>query len=494
MKIIETERTLKVLPQGSTIDTDMLLNWRTKKGDEWLYIENNVVNRIVLGMSALSYKTRPVPNPRNWMDPRLEEFQQRDVAMGSNLGDILNRNKMGLGKTVETIKMLQGMGCTDVVICAPKTVCPQWVKAFNAWWPEVAGTVELYNPYAKICVINYDKLRNEKILLQVRSHRHDAVVFDEIHKMKNRDTQQTKAAKLIPAQWHIGLTGTPILKHPDDLWSILHALDWRYSGTSYWAFVNYFCTVVEGQFGRKIDGITEDKARLDMLHSILNLVSIHNPNVQVAKGKRVTVVPLEMSTKQKVLYKKIKNLVLDELPENCTIANGAVHAMRLQQATSWPGLFDESIPGAKFEWVLDFCQGTDEQILILSSFAKTANALSRFLQSKDVTCTEYTGQQKEQVKLANKEAFIQGKYQVLVGTIDAVGTGVDGLQVARLGVMLEQDWSPMINEQCEDRLNRKGQERPVRWYYLQCNRSFDNHVGKVNLKKADSIRKALEEE
>lgn len=494
MKIMETESTLKVLPQGSPLDTKMLLNWRQKKNDPWLYVENNVVNRLVLGLSALKYKSRPVPEPRNWMDPRLEQFQQADVAKGSNLGDILNRNKMGLGKTVETIKMLKGMDCKDTVICAPKTVCLQWQASFATWWPEVADTVEVYNPYASICVVNYDKLRNEKILLQLRSRRHDAVVFDEVHKLKNRTAQQTEAAKMIPAQWHIALTGTPILRQPDDLWSILHAIDWHYSGTSYWGFVNYFCNVVEGPFGRKIEGVTDNEEHLAILHKLLELVSIHNPNVEVAKGKRIIPVQLDMSPKQAALYKRIKNLVLDELPENCTIANGAVHAMRMQQTTSWPGLFDVDTPGAKFEWVADFCQGTDEQILVLSKFAKTATALNRYLSSKDVSSTLYTGLQTDKLKRLNKEAFISGRCQVLIGTIDAVGTGTDGLQVARLGVMLEQDWSPEINKQCEDRLNRKGQERPVRWYYLSCNKTFDRHVGRVNLAKADAIRTALEED
>lgn len=494
MKLIEMDKTIKVLPQGSPLSTDLLLSWRQKKGDAWLYVENNVVNRLVLGLSPLSYKARPVPEPHNWMDPRLERFQQVDVAKGSNLGDILNRNKMGLGKTVETIKILKGLSARDTVICAPKTVCPQWKAQLAVWWPEVADTAELYNPYADICIINYDKLRNEKTLLQLRSRRHDAVVFDEVHKLKNRGTQQTEAAKLIPAQWHIGATGTPILSHPDDLWSILHAIDWHYSGTSYWAFVNYFCNVVEGPFGRKIEGVTEDPDRLAILHKLLDLVTIHNPDVEVAKGKRVISVPLEMTPKQMALYKKVKNLVLDELPENCTIANGAVHAMRMQQVTSWPGLFDVDTPGAKFEWVLDFCQGTDEQILVLSRFAKTAMALDRYLHSKDVSTTLYTGMQNDKMKQLNKQRFIEGKCQVLIGTIDAIGTGTDGLQVARLGIMLEQDWSPEINKQCEDRLHRRGQERPVRWYYLHCIRSFDTHVGKVNLAKAEAIRTALEED
>lgn len=494
MKIVETDKLIKVLSQESTLDTKILLNWKKKKNDSWIYVENNVINRLVLGLPPLYCKNTPTVDPWAYNDPALEEFQVADIRKGIKVGDVLNRNKMGFGKTVETIFMLRSMYVRDAVICAPKSVCPQWKAQFAEWWPEVAETVELYDPYAEICVINYDKLRNEEILLKLRSRRHDAVVFDEIHKLKNRGAQQTKAAKLIPAQWHIGLTGTPILRQPDDLWSILNAIDWHYSGTSYWAFVNYFCNVVEGPFGRKIEGVTESPERLAMLHKLLDLVSIHNPDIEVAKGKRIIPVQLEMSPKQAALYKKIRDLVLDELPENCTIANGAVHAMRMQQTTSWPGLFDVDTPGAKFEWVLNFCQSTDEQILVLTKFAKTAAALRKYLLSEGVSNGIYTGQVDPIVKETSKRIFIEGKCQVLIGTIDSIGTGTDGLQVARLGIMLDQDWSPEINKQCEDRLHRRGQDRPVRWYYLSCNKTFDKYVGRVNLAKSDAIRAALGED
>lgn len=471
-----------------------LMGCRAVKGLLILMVENNLVNRIVLGLDPLGYQGREVPQEvaETWNNCRLESYQQKDVYKGAHLGNFLNLNKMGFGKTVETVLTAMSWEVRSAVILAPKQVCPQWVEHFQEWWPSKVSEVGLHDMQAPIVVTNYEKLLKPRNMEALRDHRRDVVIFDEIHMLKNRNSKRTIYSKQIPARFHVGLSGTPILKQPDDLWSILNAIDWHYSGKSYWNFVKYFCNVVKGYFGQEIQGVTKNTWRLAILRKILDLVTIRNESVQIAKGKKRINVVVPMERSQGILYRKIKKVVLDELPENCTIANGAVLALRLQQTTSWPGLFEVKDQGAKFSWIETFCTGTDEQIVIFTRFAKTANALKAFLATKKVTSVVYTGKQTTKENDASKKKFIEGKVQVFIATIGAAGTGLDGLQCARLGIMIERDWSPEINEQCEDRLNRKGQTMPVMWYYLECEKTFDKHVGKVNLSKADAIRAVLE--
>lgn len=471
-----------------------LMGYSTSKDGVSFNAENNLVNRIVLGLAPMCWQGRETPQRyvSLWNDVRLEKYQQNDVFKGAHLGNVLNLNRMGFGKTVEAVMTLRTLQVRSAVILAPKAVCAQWIEHFQKWWPEIAEDVKLHDLTGPIVVTNYEKLLQPANLNLLRNRRYDAVVFDEVHLLKNREAKRTIAAKQIPAKFHMGLTGTPILKQPDDLWSILHAIDWHYSGKSYWNFVRYFCNVVDGYFGREIQGVTKNSSRLAVLKKILELTSIRNDDIAVAFGKRSFEITLPMEKAQETLYKKIKKLTLDELPENCTIANGAVLALRLQQTTSWPGLFDMKEPGAKFRWIENFCQSTYEQVVILTKFAKTAYALRAFLATKKITSTLYVGSQKIRENDECKRKFINGSVQVLIGTIAAVGTGVDGLQCARLGIMMEKDWSPEINNQCEDRLHRRGQELPVMWYYLECEKSFDKHVGKINLSKAEAIRAVLE--
>lgn len=47
------------------------------------------------------------------------------------------------------------------------------------------------------------------------------MIMDEIHKVKNDQSERTKAIGLVRATYRLGLSGTPIVNHPSDLFSIL---------------------------------------------------------------------------------------------------------------------------------------------------------------------------------------------------------------------------------------------------------------------------------
>lgn len=486
----------------SGIQANKYLGWRLAKANQAcdVIIENNLVNRILLDLDINLEKPNTIS-----VDPRLEKYQVLDVNKMVSLDSCLNRNPMGLGKTVEAIATIRGLQSRSVLIVAPKIVMPQWRDQIKAWWPERADDVFIYGATdakkrkvvpGSIVIINYEKLLNEGNLNKLRQFSWDALIADEAHKIKNPNSKRTRALKAIPSVRRYALTGTPILNKPDDLWSILHFLDWRYSGISYWNFVNYFCEVEDGFWGCEVKGLTKVPARVEVLKKLLDFISVYNP-LNVAQGKTVETVRLEMTTAQRKLYKDMKNLVLEELPENAQIANGAVMTIRVVQATSWPGLFlGPEEPGPKFEWIAAMCEDNpDEKFVVFSRFEQSARALGTFLQTRDILSVQLTGQVKDVDKEANKTRFISGDARVLIGTIGAMGQGTDGLQYAsHTGIFIDRDWSPEIMAQCEDRLNRRGQRFKVNIYILECEKSFDQYVGRVNQHKANDIREALQSE
>ena len=489
------------------IQANKFLGWKTTKGARGVVvtIEDNLVNRILLGLDT----GVPQPTARNASiirrDSRLSDYQVFDINKMVTTKSCLNRNPMGLGKTVEAIATARVLDARNVLIVVPKIVAGQWRDQIKFWWPERADDVFIYGATdarkrkvakGSIVIINYEKLLNESNLNKFRSFSWDVLIADEAHKIKNHRSKRTVALKAVPAVRKYALTGTPILNKPDDLWSILHFLDWRYSGISYWNFVNYFCEVEDGFWGRKVVGLTNVPSRLETLRKLLSIISVHN-TLDVAQGKTVETVRLEMTAPQRKLYKDMKNLVLEELPENAQIANGAVMTIRVVQATSWPGLFlGEDEPGPKFEWIAAMCEDNpDEKFVVFTRFEKSANALSEFLRTRDVRSVQLTGKLKDSDKEKNKKEFIEGAARVLIGTIGAMGIGTDGLQYAsHTAIFLERDWSPEIMKQCEDRLNRRGQQFKVNVYVLECEKSFDQYVGKVNQHKADDIREALQKD
>ena len=487
------------------IQANRFLGWRpAKEKQAWdITIEDNLVNRILLGLDlGLGQPTaRDAKVIRS--DSRLEEYQVCDINKMTSLQNCLNRNPMGLGKTVEAIVTARTLKAKSVLIIVPKIVASQWRDQMKVWWPERADDLFILGAadakkrkVEKGCIVvtNYEKLLNESNLNKLRQFSWDVLIADEAHKIKNPHSKRTSALKAVPAMRKYALTGTPILNKPDDLWSILHFLDWRYSGISYWNFVNYFCEVEDGFWGRKVVGLTRSSERVELLKKLLDAISVYN-TLNVAQGKTTETVRLEMTSPQRKLYKDMKNLVLEELPENARIANGAVLTIRVVQTTSWPGLFlgpDE--PGPKFEWIAAMCEDNpDEKFVVFTRFEKTASALGAFLETRDIKSVQLTGVVKDAIKDLNKKQFIEGDARVLIGTIGAMGQGTDGLQYAsHTAIFIDRDWSPEIMKQCEDRLNRRGQRFKVNIYVLECEKSFDQHVGRVNQHKADDIREALQ--
>lgn len=496
MKIIPQGRYLHVYletPQEYTVKP-LLLGWRQRKKDSFIIAEDNLINRLVLGMSVTSAIERHTFKVAN--TDGLQPFQVRDIDKMMGLQHCLNANPMGLGKTVETVRYLAANNPKTALIVCPKIIRTQWKDQLERWGNLKA---EIYDGQQNVApgvwIINYDKLRNEKTLMKFKEFQWEFLILDEAHKIKSRRAQQTQAVKNIPAAHRVALTGTPILRYVDDLWSILNFLDPQYACNSYHTFVDYFCEQQQTPWGPKIVGMTKNPNKIALLNALLDFISVRNA-VKVGAGKTREIVRLPMTKKQRELYKKEKQLLLDELPENCTIANGAVLTIRLMQTTSWPGLFEPGEHGPKFEWVLEMCKNNPtEKIVVFSVFERTATALKLFLEDNGIRASTITGKQKAETNEKSRSTFIEGGSQVLIGTIGAMGQGYDGLQeVSHTLIFVDRDWSPEILKQAEDRLNRMGQKKMVNIYYLECQGSFDQHVGRINFNKADDIRRALNDE
>lgn len=496
MKIIPQGRYLHVYletPQEYKVKL-LLLGWRQRKKDVFIIAEDNLINRLVLGMSVTEVIERNVSRIANTNG--LQPFQVKDIDKMMGLQHCLNANPMGLGKTVETVRYLAANNPKTALIVCPKIIRTQWKDQLERWGNLKA---EIYDGQQNVApgvwIINYDKLRNEKTLMKFKEFQWEFLILDEAHKIKSRGAQQTQAVKNIPAAHRVALTGTPILRYVDDLWSILNFLDPRYACNSYHTFVDYFCEQQQTPWGPKIVGMTKNPNKIALLNALLDFISVRNA-VKVGAGKTRETVRLPMAEKQRELYRKEKQLLLDELPENCTIANGAVLTIRLVQTTSWPGLFEPGEHGPKFEWVLEMCKNNPtEKIVVFSVFERTATALKLFLEDNGIHASTITGKQKAETNEKSRSTFIEGDSQVLIGTIGAMGQGYDGLQeVSHTLIFVDRDWSPEILKQAEDRLNRMGQKKMVNIYYLECQGSFDQHVGRINFNKADDIRRALNDE
>lgn len=478
-------------------DIRKLLNAREVKNSDWYIVENCLVNQIILGIDKPTK-----PSERLSFAEGLKDYQVRDVMKMTSLDGICNFNRMGYGKTVEAARAMRELGIQNGVIVAPKSVLYQWVDQIKTWYPEMKDRVGVYGAKwvprkDRIVVINYEKLVQESTLQRFKAFRWDVVIADEAHRIKNRKSKRSIAVRSIPRARSWPLTGTPVTRLVDDLWAILNFASPEYSGKSYWNFVYYFCEVEDGFFGQQIVGLTKDEFKLDVLHKLLDRVAIRNPDLELTPGKDRSTIKLQMGNAQKKLYRDAKNLLLQELPEDMTIPNGAVLVTRLMQITSDPSQWNSKITGVKFEYILDLLKDNPtEKFVIFSKFESTISNLWRYLKSNGIATVQYTGKIDPVSRFENKQRFINNaNCQAILGTIGAMGEGVDGLQkCTNCIVFIDREWSPELVAQAEDRVNRIGQEHLVHVMFLECEKTFDQHVTSVNLKKSSDIRRALLDE
>jgi SNF2 family DNA or RNA helicase len=85
--------------------------------------------------------------------------------------------------------------------------------------------------------------------------------------------------------------------------------------------------------------------------------------------------------------------------------------------------------------------------------------------------------------------------QVILGNNLSLGTGVDGLQaVACHALIAEPDWTPGVNIQCFDRLDRGGQSRAVQGDIFVAPGSIAEKIMGMALRKLQITHKALDRE
>ena len=147
----------------------------------------------------------------------------------------------GAGKTLTSIlisraKMALERKKLRVLVVSPLIVienwCDEWDKFSRLKAEPLVGTGtkvldKISLSTADVLVINYDKIIQPNIEKALVKMRPDIVIFDEIHKCKDHKSKRSIAAFRIAkqARYRLGLTGTPILNNPMDLFMQYKILD-----------------------------------------------------------------------------------------------------------------------------------------------------------------------------------------------------------------------------------------------------------------------------
>lgn len=319
------------------------------------------------------------------------------------------------------------------------------------------------------------------------------VILDEAHRISNRKTQTSKAARVLKSVWRTALTGTAASRSPDQLWAILNFLDPKV-WTSYWAFrkryVEERVDPIHGYrraVGPRLDMLPELQHRLKPM-MVRRRKSDVLPELPPKQYKNVWV---DLSPKQRKIYDEMRTKMLTWVGENedePLVATVVIaQLIRLQQiALATPafvermvrkktmdengeptGEFHEELhieihleePSSKLDACMEIVADLVEQgqqVVIFSQFTRMIDLLETRLKAAGISVGKYTGQTRDATRTRIEKEFAEGKISVFAGQFQAGGVGLN-LQTASTVCFLDRAWTARDNLQAEDRIHRIGQ-------------------------------------
>lgn len=445
--------------------------------------------------SQRNYKTPPFP------------YQQQGIDYGlSGHNNWLLLDAPGLGKTLQLtylakeLKERQGLQHC-LIICGINTLKTNWkneIEKHSNLSCRILGQritkkgnfvvdgiqerlKQLKEPIDEFFVItNVETLREDKIvqaILKNKYNKFDMIVVDEIHRMKNPNSQQGKNfLKLNKAKYKVGATGTLLLNNPLDAYVPLKWIGAERS--NYSTFRYYYCNY-GGPFGNMLVGFKNVQVLQDQIkkYSLRRTKDILN-----LPPKNIIHEYVDMSDAQSIFYENVKAGVAQEVNKvKLNAANVLSLVARLRQATACPSILTtESIPSAKMDRAEDLVEqivGSGYKVVIFSTFKQTVYELAQRLRQYKLVVA--TGDQSDAEIEAAKQALQEDpETKIFIGTTAKCGTGIT-LTAASYMIFIDHPWTAADCTQCEDRIYRIGSNNAVFIYYLISKNTIDERVQEV---------------
>jgi SNF2 family DNA or RNA helicase len=390
----------------------------------------------------------------------------------------------GLGKTPTAVIAAHLCGFTKVLVVAPLSLVPNWVREFELWSEGhviqlQADIVHQEAPYEDEgwTVTNYDTVR--KWVDAYKKVDWDLVIYDESVLLKNRKAARTAACKEVANHAHNVwcLSGSPETRDHSDLWSQFNIIQPEYF-TSFWRFTNRYCVVEQTEWGVSILG---SRHGIEMRKEFPEMMFVRNqdevlPDLPEIIFQEYTI---ELTKKQQKAHKDLVDDWVHRIDTGefeVTVSNVISELIRLQQVTSnlrnlettghpWP---DDSAKADLIEEILDSGE-VDFPVLIWTQWRPGAQALVERLQAMadKKTSTHMRGKKVGHVmggmkdNVATIDSFKQGDLDVLVMSL-GVGKYGHTLTDTKTVIYHDKSWDSDAYFQSLHRVRRIGLEhRPL---------------------------------
>ncbi|WP_186630024.1 DEAD/DEAH box helicase [Rhodococcus sp. BP22] len=405
------------------------------------------------------------------------------------LGAIL-ADDMGLGKTLQVLALLaHEKSPTPTLLVAPMSVVGNWQREAAKFTPDLRvlvhhGPARLRDDALEqainehdLIVTTYALMAKDRAQFAARTWRR--VVLDEAQHIKNAGTVQAKAARAIPADLKLALTGTPVENRLDELRSILDFANPGMLGAPA-DFRKRFSVPIE----REQDESAVTRLRAITSPFILRRVKTDPTVIADLPDKVEMTVRANLTAEQAGLYKAVVDEMMAQIADAKGMKRkGAVLSAltRLKQVCNHPAHFlSDGSPVLKrgqhrsgkvglVEDILDSVLGDNEKVLLFTQFREFGELVAPYFAERFGTEVPFLH---GGVSKTNRDAMVE-KFQedggppIMMLSLKAGGTGLN-LTAANHVVHLDRWWNPAVENQATDRAFRIGQRKNVHVRKLLC--------------------------
>lgn len=425
-------------------------------------------------------------------------------------------DQMGLGKTMQAIIAAGNAGNKTLVLC-PASLKTNWAREIievndHANIVIVNGSKALDHNVSAISnkkwlILNYDIAHKEENRKLISEFKPDTVILDEAHYIKSPKTKRTKATlDMVKSAANVYLlTGTPILNRPEELFTLLKAIN-HPLGQDWYKFVFRFCgafwretsrarfldtggatnllelqTKIKDSYLRR----TKDILGTDLPEKIITNLQVEISAADWKKYSEAWDAYLDYLRTNPVVFEDMNDRERLEKMENIMLARHLIELNKLKQVTSL----------AKIDRIVEDAENIVEQgekIIIFTQYTETLRRIREEFSKRKIIAVTLSGEDDARSRQLSIDAFQNNpNVKIFIGNIKAAGVGITLTQASTV-IFADTEWTPALHEQAEDRAHRIGQKKLVNIYYYIAKNTIEEEIIDLLGKKNQIINSILD--
>ena len=405
------------------------------------------------------------------------DYQKEGILFGLNRHRILIGDEPGLGKTLQSIGIVDTASAYPCLVICPSSLKINWQREFEKFtnkkalvldnatrtsWPYLLG-MGMFS----VAIVNYESLKKFFVwdihggktftLKDVVFNRDikifKSVIMDESHRLKDPTAQQTMFTRGIVEgkEWRILLSGTPVVNHAQDLVAQL-------------AIMGRLLSDFGGR-GKFLADYGENENLSELSAKLYDTCMIRREKAKVLTqlpDKQRTDLHVDISNREE--YDLAAADLAAYLREYTECSDREIRRnMRMEALVKFMTLRSLASKG-KVRQATDFIRNflaNGKPLIVFCSLKEIVKALQKHFPD----AVRVTGDDSLAEKQAAVDAFQSGDAQLIICSIKAAGVGLT-LTASSNVAFVEFPWTYADCCQCEDRAHRIGQKNNVNCYYL----------------------------